>query len=227
VHKSSISPAVVGYNEAMKEIFKNIDKKNLLRFLAVFLLGAGLLIAIRFVIYKDTSVHYHANFAVFIDGKRLELDNFAFYEEVQSCGGNDVDNPRIRAHMHNQIDHVVHVHDDAVTWGHFFSNLGMTAGDTLFKTVDNTYVEGVDNVEIRYLLNGKEVQTIANRTIESEDVLLISIGNPTDEMIQKEFSQITQDAAEYNEGADPSTCTGSKELSLLDRLKIATGLFNE
>jgi hypothetical protein len=211
----------------MKDMLENIDRKQAIRAVLTFLLGIVFLIAVRFVLYTDDSVHYHANFAVFVNGEREQFDNFTFYEEIQSCGGDNLNNPKIRVHMHDQINHVVHVHDDASTWGHLFANIGMTAGDTLFKTVEETYVKGVDDTELRYLLNGDEVQTIANRTIESEDVLLISIGSPTDEIMQEQYSEITQDAGEYNERADPSACTGGKEKGLVERLKIATGLFDE
>lgn len=219
-----IKQAIIGL---MKELFSNLDKRRIMQLVGVFLFGAIWLIAVRFISYKDTSIHYHANFAVFINDERLPFDNFTFYEEVQSCAGDDLNNPKIRVHMHDQVNHVVHVHDAGSTWGHLFANLNLSAGDTLFKTTDATYVEGVDNVDIRYLLNGNEVTTIANRAINSEDVLLISIGKPTDEQMQTQYSQIAQDAGEYNKRADPSACTGGKEIGLLERLKVATGLFQE
>jgi hypothetical protein len=189
-----------------------------------FLLGAFWVIAIRFVTVKKVEVHYHANFAVFVNGERLPFDSFLFYEEVQSCGGDEVNNPKIRVHMHDNKNWLVHVHDNGVTWGHFFANLGMTAGDTLFKTDKGTYVKGVDNIQIRYKLNGEEVQTIANRTINSEDTLLISIGNPSDEDIQNQYDQITRDAAEYNKKNDPSSCSGGKPFTTTERLKEALGI---
>ncbi|MFT4532290.1 MAG: hypothetical protein ACI9T8_000307 [Candidatus Saccharimonadales bacterium] len=213
-----LKQAIIKY---MQELWQNINKKNLLSALTAFLLGVIFLIAVRFVVYKDTSVHYHANFAVFVDSERELFNNFTFYEEIQSCGGDSTTNPKVRVHMHDQVNHVIHVHDDAATWGHFFANISMTAGDDLFKTASETYVEGVNDVEIRYLLNGTEVQTIANRTISSEDVLLISIGSPTDELLQSQNSEITKDAGEYNERADPATCSGSQELSVMDRLERA------
>ena len=105
-----------------------------IRFGVAFLLGALWLFAVRFVLLDRDAVHYHANFAVYVEGERLPFDNFTFYEEVQSCGGDDVNNPKIRVHMHDRISNVVHVHDNAATWGHFFANLGYANGDTVFKT---------------------------------------------------------------------------------------------
>ncbi len=194
----------------------SIQKKIAITIIAVMVWVVGL----RFILIQDTSVHYHANFAVFIDNERLPLDNFIFYEEVSSCGGDNVNNPKIRVHMHDQISHLVHVHDDASTWGHFFANLGMTLGDTVFRSTDATYVES-DDIAIRYLLNDKEVQTVANRTIGDLDTLLISIGNLTDEEIQQQYAQIPQDASIYNDEADPAACSGSAETGFVSRLERA------
>lgn len=204
----------------MKSIALNIDKKILAVAGSIFGLTVLLIFGLRFALLEKMEVHYHANFAVFVDGERLPFETFTFYEEIESCGGNSIDSPKIRAHMHDQVNHVVHVHDNGATWGHFFANLSYVNGDTLFKTDGGTYVED-DDTQIRFLLNDQEVQTTANRTIENEDVLLVSIGNPSDEDLQNQYAQITQDAAEYNEKDDPSACSGGKPFTTSERLKQA------
>ena len=201
----------------------NFDKRLLRVVIVSFLAGIFWLVAVRFVTFNDTRVHYHANFAVFVDGERLPFDTFTFYEEVQSCGGEGEDNPKARAHMHDQINHVLHVHDEAATWGHFFANLGMTNGDTVFKTDADTYVES-GSLQIRFLLNNEEVNATANRTIKSEDTLLISIGSSSDSQLENQYSQIVQNSAEYNSRNDPSSCTGSRELSNWEKLKKSVGI---
>jgi hypothetical protein len=204
---------------------KKFTQKQLLSLGLAFFLGIFWLFAMRFVLIDKKEVHYHANFAVFVDGERLPFDRFTFYEEIESCGGDDINNPKIRAHMHDKVNHVVHVHDNGATWGHFFANLSYVNGDTLFKTDSGTYVED-DTTEIRFLLNNEEVQTTANRHIGDEDVLLVSIGSPTDEDLQNQYEQITQDAAEYNEKDDPSSCSGGKPFTLGERLKATVGIFD-
>lgn len=203
---------------------KNFFTEKLLYLSLAFIMGAVTLIAVRFVTVKPNDAHYHANFAVFVDGERLPLDNFTYYEEVAACSSDDHNNPKSRVHMHEMESHLVHVHDSGATWGHFFANLGMTAGDTLFKTDKDTFVETKGKVVIRYLLNGEEVDTIANRSINSVDSLLVSIGNPSDDDIRNQYSQIEQDAEEHNEENDPLTCSGGSTYSFMDRLKIAVGL---
>jgi hypothetical protein len=115
------------------------------------------------------------------------------------------------------------VHDYAVTWGHFFANLNMTNGDAVFRNGSEVYVED-ETTQIRFLLNGEEVSTTANRIIENEDVLLVSIGDSTDEELRSQYEQIEKNAAEYNDKNDPSSCSGGKPFTLTERFKAAIGL---
>jgi hypothetical protein len=181
-------------------------------------------VAIRFVTLNKKEVHYHANFAVFVDGERLAFDNFTFYEEVAACGGNGIDSPKIRAHMHDQINHVVHVHDNGVTWGHFFANIGFANGDNVFKTNDEVFVED-KNTEIIFVLNGEQVDTTANRTIGDEDVLLVSVNTSkiSEQNLNEQYEQIDQDADIYNQNEDPSACSGGNPLTFTERLKLSIG----
>src|SRR5687767_1251717 len=116
-----------------------VSKRQLVRVLACFLVGMLWLLAIRFVLIAKIETHYHANFAVYVNGQREEFDNFSFYEEVQACGGDEINNPRTRVHMHDKVNHVVHVHDNAATWGHFFANLGYGLGSNYLKTGDGIF----------------------------------------------------------------------------------------
>jgi hypothetical protein len=194
------------------------NKKLVLAIVIAFLVGIFWVFAIRFVTLEKKEVHYHANFAVFVEGERLPFDTFTFYEEISACGGNGIDSPKIRAHMHDNINHVVHVHDNGVTWGHFFANLNFVNGDTVFKTDKNTYVEN-EETEISFILNGENVDMTANRTIGDKDVLLVSIGDTSEAELQEQYEQINQDADFYNQNDDPSACSGGKPFTLLERIK--------
>jgi len=196
-----------------------IHKKLLLGLCVGFLVGALTIIAAHFFTIKQTAVHYHANFGLFVNGTRDEFKNFTFYEEVASCGGNNAKNPKIRTHMHDNKNYVVHVHDAGATWGHFFSNLGYTLGDSVLKTDAGVFVDGQTSKKLTFLVNGKPVQTLANKTIGDEDVVLISYGDENDAALQKQFQTITQDAKKFDETADPAACSGAKPLSFWDKLQ--------
>lgn len=196
-----------------------ISKRNIAWLFGGLLLGALIVVLAHFFTIKQSSVHYHANFGLFVNGKRDEFKSFTFYEEVASCGSNDVMNPKIRTHMHNNVNYVVHVHDAAATWGHFFANLGYTLGDTVLKTDDGVFVDGVDGKKLSFLVNGKPVQAIANKTIGDEDVVLISYGNENDAGLQKQYKSIISNAKEYDETADPAACSGAKPLTFWQKLQ--------
>jgi len=203
-----------------------IDKKIIVALTIGLVLGVLWFIAARFVLYKSDKTHFHANFALYINGQRDEFKNFTFYEEVQSCASDVADNPKHRVHMHDNISNVVHVHEPGVMWSHFFTNLGYVLGDDLIKTDQGIFVAGQDGNKLTFILNGQEVTSIANRPIKSEDSLLINFGSDDQATLQQRYDAITKDAAEFNKRNDPSSCTGTKELTFTERLKKAAGVGN-
>ncbi|MDZ7786319.1 MAG: hypothetical protein U5L95_04335 [Candidatus Saccharibacteria bacterium] len=203
-----------------------MNRENIKKIIAALLIGfvVGVLwfVGVRFALYEKDGVHYHGNFAVYINGEREQFDSFAYYEEVQSCGADAAFNPRNRTHMHDETNHVVHVHDEAATWGHFFANLGYTLGNDVLRTDGQMLIDGQGG-ELSFVLNGEEVDTIANQTIRDEDALLINYGDDSTETLQERYDGLTKDAAEYNERADPSACTAGEPATWQERLKAATG----
>jgi hypothetical protein len=198
-------------------------KKPLALFLFGVLIGGVVLGGIRFATVRNTHTHYHANFALFINGQRDEFKLPTYYEEVQACGA-DENNPRNRVHMHNQESYDVHVHDKGATWGHFFANLGYTLGDGMVATSSKVYVDGQDGNKLQFILNGKPEINIANRVVGNEDVLLVAYGTEDSAALQKEYKTIQHDAREHNAKPDPAACSGSQALTWQDRLKAALGL---
>ncbi len=203
---------------------KPIVKKRLLLGGGMFLLGALVVVGIRFAAIKDDSVHYHANFALYINGQKDEFKSFTFYEEVQACTLNDPDNVKTRAHMHDQNSGLVHVHAHGVTWGQFFDNLGYTLGNKVVATDAGVFTDGQDTNKLSFILNGEPVQTIADRVIKSQDKLLINYGNDDDKTLQNRFNSVPADAAKANTTQDPAACSGSHKLTFTDRLKLSLGL---
>lgn len=183
------------------------------------IVGVVGIIAVRVATIKDTHVHYHANFGLYINGQREEFKNFTYYEEVSSCGGNDLDNPKIRVHMHDNINYVVHVHDHAATWGAFFANLGYTLGDSLVKTDAGVFIDGQDDKKLSFLLNGQPITAVADRTISDDDALLVSYGSEGSTGLKKQYSTILDDAKKYDETADPSACSGARPLTFTEKIK--------
>lgn len=187
-------------------------------------MGALLTTAARFILYQPGAVHYHANFALYVDGKRDEFKGPGYYEEVLACAADEhnEDDPMGRAHMHNNVNDVIHVHANAVTWSHFFANLGYHLGEDVISDGRMIYTKDSNN-KLTFILNGKTTDSITNKLIGNEDILLVNYGNDTDNEILNRYSKIARTASEYNNNQDPSGCSGEEELSFWQKLKIALG----
>jgi len=68
---------------------------------------------------------------------------------------------------------------------------------------------------MKFVLNGEEVPDPLKELIHSEDTLLVSFGNEDSATLQKEYSEIPEDAGEYNEKYDPASCGGTNENGVL------------
>ncbi len=184
--------------------------------------GALIMIGVRFANFKPNTVHYHANFALYVNSVRDEFKGPGFYEEVSSCHDNNSDDPHERAHMHNSVNDVIHVHARGVTWQQFFANLGYTLGDKVLVTGNGTFSDGKAG-QLKFVLNGKSVETIANAKIGDQDVLLVSYSNDNDTTLMSRYNAIPHTAAQYDKGKDPATCSGSQPLTFWKRMQIALG----
>ena len=186
------------------------------------LLGALVVLAIRFITYNVPQTHYHANFAVYLNGQRFAFKGPQYYEEVAACTAHGPIQPAQRAHMHDNVNSVIHVHDEGVTWQQFFNNISWTIGPNFIQTDDGTtYTENGDN-KLNIMLNGQnltDLTNIANQTIRDQDRLLISFGNIDDKTIQTEYNSVPDTAKHYDESNDPASCAGQmSHVTVSDRL---------
>lgn len=182
-----------------------------MRVLLGFVLGVLALGAARFLFSPwPDPVHYHANWAVFSDGQRLDLSGDHLMEDVAACTAGETIAPEQRVHMHNGEDQVVHVHHDGVTWGHFLANLGWSIGDDWILADDGTRLGNEGERQLTFVVNGFVVPSVRDRLIASGDRLLISWGPQSpEEALAELFPRVADDAAEYNVRQDPAGCAGS------------------
>lgn len=226
VYIHAISIAVCAARICYTTYMTTTQKKTLLLLLAGFFIGILWFISLRFFLIEDKTVHYHANFNVYINGQKDPFDDFTQYEEVQACSGETKDNPRGRGHLHKPNAHVVHVHDDAVTWSAFFANVGYGVTDKAVTNTDGVFVPDTEGKKLTFILNGQEVSTIANRIIGNKDALLINYGTESAEEVKQRYENIPKDAEIVNTQFDPASCSGTKEMTPLDKLKGAVDFTN-
>jgi hypothetical protein len=192
-----------------------MNKKGYIIGVIGLVVGVLLFGFVRFAVYKPITTHYHANFGLFVNGVRDNFENFSFYEEVQACNTDGSNDPKTRTHMHKPNNY------KAATWGAFFANLGYSLDYKVLTTGDGVFVDGQDGKKLTFTLNGQTVQTIANRVIGDDDVLLVSYGIEDAVAMQTQYRQITHDAAKIDQETDPAACGGAEKLSFGARLKHA------
>lgn len=208
VKKSAIEKKIAGTGFSWKQV------------LLGFLVGVLLILGIRYVTYSvPEGVHYHANFAVYVDGVREKFENPLYYEEVTSCNLEGEAKPEHRVHMHDQANDVIHVHDGAVTWGNLFQNIGWNVGKGFVDTSTKLLVDD-SHSKVTYILNGEKVSNIITRVIGDKDKLLVSYGSESNDTLNQQFTSVSGSAAEYDTKQDPASCSGSQhKITAKDRIK--------
>ena len=123
--------------------------------------------------------------------------------------------------MHEANQDVVHVHASGVTWGHLLANLHFGVGDDFLLTDQGTYEPG-DGRTLKFVLNGQVIRSIANRSIDDEDRLLISFGPESEEeVVAAQFPQVASTADTFNTMPDPASCSGQHEHTTGEKLRSA------
>ena len=193
----------------------------------IFILGliAGVLLLVGLRLAGQPplrNVHYHANWAVFVHGARLDLRGDRYMEDVAACTADPTQQrPEDRVHMHEGIQDIVHVHDAGATWGHLLDNLGMGLGEDILETDEGVYTSGTEGT-LKFVLNGRSVRSIENQPVGDEDRLLISFGSESpEEVLASQFPHVAETAGMYNTMPDPASCSGAIEESFGDRLRRA------
>ena len=196
-------------------------------FLALGLLfGAIVILGIRVAAYSPPKgTHYHANFAVYINGQREPFEGMNYYEETAatSCSISEAEapenTPMSRVHLHGNVNDVVHVEDSRVTWGNLFTVLGWNVGNDYVATRNAIY-QNNDQSKVTYILNGKKANDISNVVISDQDKLLVNYGNQASETVQHEYDGIQNKALKSDQSKDPASCgSHGNSTTMKDRLQ--------
>lgn len=96
----------------------------------IVILAAGGVLAFNAREKKDAHVHLHAGFQVYADGVKQDFSDFA-YMSMTPCSTVKKDLTKEekqleKAHLHDQIGDVVHVHTAGAKWKDLFQNLNFT-----------------------------------------------------------------------------------------------------
>jgi hypothetical protein len=111
------------------------------------------------------SAHVHADFSVFVHGKEVDLTGDAFLDG----------HPLTHLHSGKNNDQVIHVHATGITYGMFFSTIGINVGEC-FELAQTSFCDENGNT-LSYYVNGKIVSDLSHKVIEDLDKVLITYGN--------------------------------------------------
>jgi hypothetical protein len=117
----------------------------------------------------DTEIHYHAGFLVYVDGKLQDFSDIR-YMKINPCtveGEEEAHAPEDeqieKAHLHEEVGDVVHVHRFEAKWKDLFTNVNFAFPPG--KTISG-YREGTT------------VENILDAPIGANESVIIVVGNP-------------------------------------------------
>lgn len=189
---------------------------------AAFLLGSLVILTIRYFAYAPEQVHYHANFALYINGQQELFKSPGYYQEVAVCSStHNLTMPQQRTHMHDNTNSVIHVHDHVVTWDQFFQNIGWSIGTDFIETSGGQRYLADDQHKVHIMLDDQDYTDlpVMNRVIPDKARLLISYGDVSDAQLKKQYDSIPATAAKYDATTDPASCSGTHKITPGERLK--------
>lgn len=124
------------------------------------------LLAVYFYNPTDNEhVHYHAGFKVYIDGQLQDYSDYQYMNFV-ACSEHDKKKSKEeeqieKAHLHDGVGDVVHMHRNGAVWGDLFKNIK---------------VQLPEDKEIKGYINGEEVENIMSQPIKAYTTAVFLVG---------------------------------------------------
>ena len=155
--------------------------------------------------------HFHANFMMYIDGERVDFSDDKYMEDVSGCSLTWLMYPKDRVHLHENNGDTIHIHDQWVSWGHFFANNWFTFGSNYIALDDGRVLNSTDENKMTFVLNWNVVENPFNTLIKSEDRLYINYWDQDEQSVVDASSFVSDNAWEYNAKYDPGSCGWTNE----------------
>lgn len=181
------------------------------------------MVAYRISQVPAVPVHYHANFAVFVDGKQIDFTKPQLMHIAPCATDTHVSlDPMENVHLHDGIGNVVHLHMRGITW------------KTFFDAIQFDYLPLTQDRSLTVYRNGKSVSPgiLFENEIGREDRILVHIATESGAqlvsqvpLLQKEDEKVGNNAKDYDEGKiGIEKCGADGKRSLWQRAKIAFDL---
>jgi len=173
--------------------------------IAIILLAYQFFFARPVEITKGEEYHTHADFAVFLNGQKLNFSKKEFMSK-ETCGKpgeehkidlNTEEGMAEAAHLHDLNGNVVHFHHENATLAMFFGNIGFSLSKDCLETKENKYCN-TDFKKLKVFANGLQVINIENYVPKDLDKLLVTYGEESASEVRAQNEQITSQACIYS-----------------------------
>lgn len=176
---------------------------------------------------QNTDPHFHANFAMYINGEKQDFSGDAYMQDVAGCSISWEIMPQDRVHLHENNGDTIHIHAHGVSWWHFFANNNFYFDSERIVSDSKQEFKISENNSISFILNGKTINNPYNRSISSQDRLLIAYWDYSGAELQNLFEKVSSDAGEYNQSYDPGSCSWKQQNTILEILREIFSLSHE
>jgi len=159
-----------------------MSKKLLILILVILAFAAG---GYFFQKKQTKKIHYHAGFQVYAEGK-LEDFSAPRFMHIKPCGEDHrskAEEQLDKAHLHDGVGNVVHIHREGALWKDLLQNLG-------YKLPEKVMISGY--------LNGKKVSNILESSINSYDSAVFFIGKVDEKLLKNAVTKEQIMKAEKN-----------------------------
>lgn len=152
----------------------------------VILLTAAAALILPQTLLKPKPVHYHAGFQVFKDSKMQNFSDFKYMHEApcsidgKPIEGATVDEQMEKAHLHDQVGDVVHVHRPGAKWKDLFMNIKYPIQQNAVaysngQKVDNFLDKEIVSYESLIIFEGKEgdIESLTKKAVTKDHIVEI------------------------------------------------------
>ncbi len=146
--------------------------------LAAAVMAFAVLVGLRIYRFPLVPQYKHADFAIFINGQRLDYSTDRYTDPDYCEEGIFVvsDEETKPGDYLREGGQVIHVHKGTATYADFFDSIGIEFDGEIFKDDRGNEYTQTETHAFRVFLNKQEVKAVHEREIKDLDHLLISYG---------------------------------------------------
>lgn len=132
-------------------------------------------------------VHEHSDFAVFIRGEQVTLDEPQFLSD----GDTEIS---ANAHIHAPRTNVIHIHREQTTWREFLESLAMSVDDACLGLQNGEEYCTAGDETLKFFVNGVRVDSLRMENLVELGRVLITYGSEDGAALESQIASVTDEA---------------------------------